>query len=259
VLRRLLECLARDRTKHQVAEVTSLGLVQMTRKRVGSGLLEAFSEPCECCNGRGVIVSLDLTDRPAGGRGRGDGRAAKGGRQSRNGKNGKDSGRRVPEPAIAEPDGGSGSDNGGAALDEAGLDGTGTDGPAAESAEAEGAAGADVDRPDGDRAPHPSGGRRRRRAATRQQGPPEPVSQLPDTEPPAPPEPGGQESIAAVPGLLLPATEEPVAPVPGVQAPGTDAAGIQAPDGGGLDGKVTGTPVADPLAGDGQPAEPATD
>jgi ribonuclease E len=60
VLRRLLECLARDRTKHQVAEVTSLGLVQMTRKRVGQGLLEAFSEPCECCNGRGIHVSLDL-------------------------------------------------------------------------------------------------------------------------------------------------------------------------------------------------------
>ena len=59
VLRRLLECLARDRTKHQVAEVTSLGLVQMTRKRVGAGLLEAFSVPCECCNGRGVIVTLD--------------------------------------------------------------------------------------------------------------------------------------------------------------------------------------------------------
>src|SRR5579862_448899 len=59
VLRRLLECLARDRTKHQVAEVTSLGLVQMTRKRVGAGLLEAFSVPCECCNGRGVIVTSD--------------------------------------------------------------------------------------------------------------------------------------------------------------------------------------------------------
>ena len=44
VLRRLTECLGRDRTKHQVAEVTSLGLVQMTRKRVGEGLLEAFSE-----------------------------------------------------------------------------------------------------------------------------------------------------------------------------------------------------------------------
>ncbi|MGD0065033.1 MAG: Rne/Rng family ribonuclease, partial [Streptosporangiaceae bacterium] len=56
VLRRLLECLSRDRTKHQVAEVTSLGLVQMTRKRVGAGLLEAFSTPCECCNGRGVIL-----------------------------------------------------------------------------------------------------------------------------------------------------------------------------------------------------------
>ncbi|WP_425465670.1 Rne/Rng family ribonuclease [Nonomuraea turkmeniaca] len=59
VLRRLLECLARDRTKHQVAEVTSLGLVQMTRKRVGQGLLEAFSTPCECCNGRGVLVSTE--------------------------------------------------------------------------------------------------------------------------------------------------------------------------------------------------------
>ena len=80
VLRRLLECLARDRTKHQVAEVTSLGLVQMTRKRVGSGLLEAFSEPCECCNGRGRIISLDLTkgrrraSRPGRGRGTARGR-----------------------------------------------------------------------------------------------------------------------------------------------------------------------------------------
>ncbi|HEY4465275.1 MAG TPA: Rne/Rng family ribonuclease, partial [Streptosporangiaceae bacterium] len=69
VLRRLLECLARDRTKHQVAEVTSLGLVQMTRKRVGAGLLEAFSVPCECCNGRGVHVSLDLADLAQPGQG----------------------------------------------------------------------------------------------------------------------------------------------------------------------------------------------
>ncbi|MDX6224889.1 MAG: ribonuclease, partial [Frankiales bacterium] len=59
VLRRLVECLGRDRTKHQVAEVTSLGLVQMTRKRVGQGLLEAFSETCECCNGRGVKIHLE--------------------------------------------------------------------------------------------------------------------------------------------------------------------------------------------------------
>lgn len=56
VLRRLVECLGRDRTRHQVTEVTSLGLVQMTRKRVGQGLVEAFSTTCECCNGRGFIV-----------------------------------------------------------------------------------------------------------------------------------------------------------------------------------------------------------
>jgi len=56
VLRRLIETLSRDRTKHQVAEVTSLGLVQMTRKRLGLGLLETFSETCEHCQGRGVIV-----------------------------------------------------------------------------------------------------------------------------------------------------------------------------------------------------------
>ena len=56
VLRRLIECLGRDRTRHQVAEVTSLGLVQMTRKRIGTGLLEAFSEPCEACQGRGLHV-----------------------------------------------------------------------------------------------------------------------------------------------------------------------------------------------------------
>jgi ribonuclease E len=56
VLRRLVECLGRDRTKHQVAEVTSLGLVQMTRKRMGTGLLEVFGEQCETCAGRGVVT-----------------------------------------------------------------------------------------------------------------------------------------------------------------------------------------------------------
>src|SRR5689334_19882658 len=83
VLRRLLECLARDRTKHQVAEVTSLGLVQMTRKRVGSGLLEAFSEICECCSGRGVHVQLTPVDEKpdpslaGNGNGNGNGRKRK--------------------------------------------------------------------------------------------------------------------------------------------------------------------------------------
>ncbi len=59
VLRRLTECLGRDRTKHQVTEITSLGLVQMTRKRIGAGLLEAFSETCETCKGRGVIIHTE--------------------------------------------------------------------------------------------------------------------------------------------------------------------------------------------------------
>jgi ribonuclease E len=63
VLRRLVECLGRDRTKHQVAEVTSLGLVQMTRKRVGQGLVEAFSETCEHCNGRGFVVHTEPVER----------------------------------------------------------------------------------------------------------------------------------------------------------------------------------------------------
>ncbi|MFE7187878.1 Rne/Rng family ribonuclease, partial [Streptomyces erythrochromogenes] len=67
VLRRMLECLGRDRTKHQVAEVTSLGLVQMTRKRVGQGLLESFSETCVHCNGRGVIVHMEQPTAIGGG------------------------------------------------------------------------------------------------------------------------------------------------------------------------------------------------
>lgn len=64
VLRRLIECLGRDRTKHQVAEVTSLGLVQMTRKKLGLGLLESFSENCDTCDGRGVVVQQEpVTNR----------------------------------------------------------------------------------------------------------------------------------------------------------------------------------------------------
>jgi ribonuclease E len=111
VLRRLIECLARDRTKHQVAEVTSLGLVQMTRKRVGSGLLEAFSVPCEHCNGRGVIVSLELVDHvPPRGRagedrpGSGE-RKPKEGRSPRGGRRGGGAGGAAAEakPAEARP------------------------------------------------------------------------------------------------------------------------------------------------------------
>ncbi|XVV05383.1 translation initiation factor IF-2 N-terminal domain-containing protein [Actinosynnema sp. CA-248983] len=101
VLRRLTECLGRDRTRHQVAEVTSLGLVQMTRKRVGTGLLEAFSATCEHCRGRGVIVSTE----PVHTHGQGNGGGAQqqqqqqgqgGGRKSRRGK-----GADTSEPAAA--------------------------------------------------------------------------------------------------------------------------------------------------------------
>ena len=92
VLRRLVECLSRDRTKHQVAEVTSLGLVQMTRKKLGLGLLETFSEPCEVCAGRGVVVHHDPVVKhraPAsggnGGNGNGNGNGSS--RRSRGGSN----------------------------------------------------------------------------------------------------------------------------------------------------------------------------
>ncbi|BCB84487.1 Rne/Rng family ribonuclease [Phytohabitans suffuscus] len=74
VLRRLTECLGRDRTKHQVTEITSLGLVQMTRKRIGAGLLEAFSETCEHCKGRGLIIHTE----PVPARGSGSGGAGSG-------------------------------------------------------------------------------------------------------------------------------------------------------------------------------------
>ncbi len=65
VMRRLIECLGRDRTKHQVAEVTSLGLVQMTRKRVGQGLIEAFSTTCESCGGRGIHIHSEPVKKVA--------------------------------------------------------------------------------------------------------------------------------------------------------------------------------------------------
>jgi len=87
VLRRLVECLSRDRTKHQVAEVTSLGLVQMTRKKLGLGLLETFSEACDVCAGRGVIVHHDPVVKHRSGNGGSNGgggqnRRSRGGSQS---------------------------------------------------------------------------------------------------------------------------------------------------------------------------------
>ncbi len=104
VLRRLVECLGRDRTRHQVAEVTSLGLVQMTRKRIGTGLVESFSENCEHCQGRGVVIHHEPVEprrqpdeeprRGRRGRGRGEGDDTGTG-------NGRGGGR-APSPVVAK-------------------------------------------------------------------------------------------------------------------------------------------------------------
>ncbi|GGO87929.1 hypothetical protein GCM10011584_13720 [Nocardioides phosphati] len=104
VLRRLVECLGRDRTRHQVAEVTSLGLVQMTRKRIGTGLVESFSETCEHCHGDGYIthtMPIEPKKTDEGGNARGGNRRnrGKGGnQQDNNGGNGQDNGGKAPSP-----------------------------------------------------------------------------------------------------------------------------------------------------------------
>jgi ribonuclease E len=54
--------LARDKTRTQVFEISELGLVEMTRKRIGEGLLTEFSERCPDCDGRGVLVDHSLLD-----------------------------------------------------------------------------------------------------------------------------------------------------------------------------------------------------
>ncbi len=106
VLRRLVECLGRDRTRHQVAEVTSLGLVQMTRKRIGTGLLEAFSESCEHCQGRGLVMHHEPVE-PKKKSGEDDSRRGRRGR-GRGGEDAASQGNGVPSPkdiaAMAKPE-----------------------------------------------------------------------------------------------------------------------------------------------------------
>jgi ribonuclease E len=93
LLRRLVECLGRDRTRHQVAEITSLGLVQMTRKRIGTGLLEAFTTECPHCHGRGYL----LHDMPVDSQRHADGGARSRGRRT----NAQDDSDKVRESAIS--------------------------------------------------------------------------------------------------------------------------------------------------------------
>jgi ribonuclease E len=92
VLRRLTEALARDRTRHQVSEVTSLGLVQLTRKRLGTGLIEAFSTSCPNCSGRGILLHADPVDSAA----------ATGRKSESGGRRGRRSKKRPDEPAVAK-------------------------------------------------------------------------------------------------------------------------------------------------------------
>jgi ribonuclease E len=265
VLRRLLECLARDRTKHQVAEVTSLGLVQMTRKRVGSGLLEAFSEPCECCNGRGRIVSLELTEHaPEGQRGRGarpdgrqprEGRPSRGNRPERNGKapDRDDAGPGPAELATAELTTG---EPGTAELvtaepatawsETGGLE---TGGPAAvvEIDVAELVAPV-PDAPAVGGSGTSTGGRRRRRSASREQGPPDPLvsdqssSGLSSSAQASPVQPAVDEVFPGGPAADQPqaaadsAGPDPVAPVSPAAGEVAPAAGEAATEPGGESG-----------------------
>jgi ribonuclease E len=99
VLRRLTEALARDRTRHQVSEVTSLGLVQLTRKRLGTGLIEAFSTSCTHCGGRGIVLHGDPVDSASAGNGRKS--EPNTGRRS---KRGKKAGKPEDVPVVKVPD-----------------------------------------------------------------------------------------------------------------------------------------------------------
>jgi ribonuclease E len=60
VMKTFREALARDKTRTQVFEISELGLVEMTRKRISEGLVESFSETCPTCAGRGFVLDDSL-------------------------------------------------------------------------------------------------------------------------------------------------------------------------------------------------------
>ncbi|NEK60255.1 Rne/Rng family ribonuclease [Geodermatophilus sabuli] len=238
VLRRLTECLGRDRTKHQVAEVTSLGLVQMTRKRVGQGLLEVFSEPCEHCRGRGVLVHTDPVDErrrgggngsppappavPAGGNGRRDPNRSE---QNRSERSRNDAPKDAVATDVTEPS------------------------PAGAEAPAAGA-------PDGEAEPTRSGGRRSRGRRNRSQAGEERAAEdaavlgLTD-DVPAPP--GATEPAPAEPGTAEPATAEPASVEPETPAVATTEQEAAEP---GTDGSATSAPGDDGTTAVQEPDQP---
>jgi len=246
VLRRLLECLSRDRTKHQVAEVTSLGLVQMTRKRVGAGLLEAFSTPCECCNGRGVILTFDPDSdghatQHTHSRGHGNGGHGNGG----HGNGGHGNGGRGPSPAMvaararsaessapAEPSASAPADT--SPADAAGAPAPAlASGPAlvpasADSADPNATQVANGQVPDTEREPARSSGRRRRRrpaAATAPATPADSSATAADTSATPADAPASQADITQAP--TTPDTSATTSAAPA--SPGTPAASNSSP------------------------------
>jgi ribonuclease E len=60
VIDAMRESLAQDKSRSQVFDISPLGLLEVTRKRVSGGLLEAFSETCPTCEGRGLLITYDV-------------------------------------------------------------------------------------------------------------------------------------------------------------------------------------------------------
>jgi len=219
VLRRLVECLGRDRTRHQVAEVTSLGLVQMTRKRIGTGLLESFSNECEHCNGRGVVIA-DAPVEPQREEPRGRGRRGGRGGGRRGGENGNGSGN------------GNGSNSNGSGNGDSGKNAEGTKGEDGRS----GGTASDQAPPAPEKAESPAGGDEQEQAAPKKRT----RSRKPASQKPAPEatdaesKPGESESEAAKPAEVeqpavikapsedRPAAETPTREMPVVDQPGED-------------------------------------
>jgi ribonuclease E len=226
VLRRLLECLARDRTKHQVAEVTSLGLVQMTRKRVGSGLLEAFSVPCEHCGGRGVIITMDGVDH-----------ASHGDRSAKESASRSSAAKAIAAVAASRGTPAGSTDTSGATA----ADAEAADQPAASATatladETEGVTGTNGQIAG---APPAHGGRRRRRGSASR-----------DAGPPASSEQPAQNGTAAVGGAAPPEAPEPAATTPAEAEP-------PAPDTATMPAETAEPPAADTAAAPAEAAEPA--